>query len=113
MKSEYIINKNKMRNIRIEVVKFHLEVNKKILNFLKVTILIAALLQIPLGFIFGFKIGYYVLIIVAVLVNVLFSKSVQLHLAVKNIEKHFASYQSINFRSTLKRMRYVLPSSQI
>jgi len=78
-----------MRNIRIEVVKFHLEVNKKIMNFLKVAILIAALLQIPLGFIFGFKIGYYVLIIVAVLVNVLFSKSVQLHLAIKNIDKTF------------------------
>jgi len=78
-----------MKDIRIQVVKFHLLVNRHIFNILRVIIFASALLLFILGLISGFKTEFYILVVATVLVNVLLSKSIQLRLAVKNIDKTF------------------------
>jgi hypothetical protein len=88
MRTSYEIDKQKMKDIRIQVVKFHIQVNKTIFMLIRL-MLIPAIALFIIGILNGFELVFFVFIVAAILFNVIMARPVQLHMAVKQIDNVF------------------------
>jgi hypothetical protein len=88
MKTSYEIDKQKMKDIRVQVVKFHIQVNKTIFLLIRLMLIPTFALFIS-SILNGFEPLFFVFIVTAILFNVILAKPLQLHMAVNQIDKIF------------------------
>lgn len=97
METTYQIDVETMKKIRLEIVKFHLDQNKRFFKIIKIMMLFALVFVFFIDLFYGFDWDFFILLGVTIMLNVFLDERIQIKLGIKNIDKAFKKFEINQF----------------